>query len=565
MTNTAVLFLDPTGNASSAAAGFRKDLVAAVKERFTNVIVCTPHDASLAANDVATATLVIAEPGAASIMLDLEPSQESLWILTFPRSHYRDPASKPWVKSILEVEALLDAPRYIVASEEARDQLEAVVSGRRIEVVVLARQAQQEEAFPPVNYEPLSLAYQRPGSVDRWDADWTTIASSHVRASDEDSVPTSWQDPDVANKISGLAASDDSKQIDSDVSIIGSNLNFITQLADTLKRGHVRSIRMQEWSHITGPANFDDTMRLIDTSDTIIAEWIRPNAKWIQEHAPRDRQLIVRGHRYEVTTAFPDAVDMQRYSAAVVITPWVGRELVQKFRWPNEKIVYIPNFIDSSYFYRPKLNGAQFTLGMVGIRPGLKRIDLALDLLRELRQVDARYNLRIRSALPVDYINWSKDAASQVQWFETVHRVKNDPLLRGAVFFDPPGNDMSAWFRQIGVVLSLSDIEGSHVALGEGIASGALGVARRWPGILGLWPEKFVHDSLQSALKAILDVREDGALEAVVQGDHLLPTLDTARIIEAWKTLIDGNVDDARQYFGAIDPSLDVYAPHSIE
>lgn len=344
-----------------------------------------------------------------------------------------------------------------------------------------------------------------------------------------------------------------------EIGILGTKLTFIDELSRDLARNSASRVTLDEWVHLSAPPNAAYSKSILEKSDVIIGEWARPNNFWIQERASKDKRLIVRAHRYEVTVDFPRKIDMERYFGGVVIVPWVGRSLVQNFDWPSEKMVYIPNYINSRYFRRPKLDGAEFTLGIVGITPDLKRLDLAIDLLERLRMEDLRYVLRVRGNLPSEHINWHKQPLQAEQWGSILNRIDSNPLLRNSVHFDKPGRDMAAWYQQIGVILSTSDLEGSHVALAEGVASGSLPIARRWPGIETLWPEDFIHDDLESAVESVLSSRNHQVRERLVSQFQKLKCLDQDRILEAWWDLINGRILEAQEAFGPVDWNAPLY------
>lgn len=343
------------------------------------------------------------------------------------------------------------------------------------------------------------------------------------------------------------------------IGILGTKLTFIDELGRDLARNSASKVILDEWPHLGAPPDAARSTSILASSDVVIGEWARPNNFWIQERAHSDTRLIVRAHRYEVTVDFPHKIDMNRYFGGVVIVPWVGRTLVQKFNWPIEKMVYIPNYVNSRYFHRPKLDGAEFTLGIVGITPDLKRLDLAIDLLERLRMTDLRYVLRVRGNLPTDHINWHKQPLQAQQWGSILHRIESNPLLRNSVHFDLPGRDMASWYQQIGVILSTSDLEGSHVALAEGVASGALPVARRWPGIETLWPEEFIYDDLESATDSILNSRNHQVRKRQISRFQKLKCLDQDRVLQAWWDLINGRIEEAQQSFGPIDWEVPLY------
>lgn len=345
------------------------------------------------------------------------------------------------------------------------------------------------------------------------------------------------------------------------VGVMGTKLTFIDELSQQIKNSTGARVEMNEWKFLSGPTNKEHANELVRNSDVIIGEWARPNNFWIQDRARAETKLIVRAHRYEVTTEFPRSIDMDKYYAGVVIVPWVGRKLVQDFGWPAEKMVYIPNYINGRMLFRPKRDDARFTLGIVGITPSLKRLDLALNLLAKLREIDARFTLRIRGSLPTEHVNWDSDPRIAQQWEEVRLRLELDPLVRNAVFFDPPGRDMARWYERIGVILSLSDVEGSHVALAEGISSGALPVARRWPGIQTLWPEDFIFDDFDSAVHWVSRVTDAEWFHRTTERFRKHQSLDHNQVLAAWRELLQGNRSTAQEYFGPIDWEAPVFDP----
>lgn len=345
------------------------------------------------------------------------------------------------------------------------------------------------------------------------------------------------------------------------VAVLGTKLAFIDELARDLTHASNAEVTLDEWTHLAAPVDQHRSQALIDRSDVIVGEWARPNNVWIQQHAANDKRLIVRAHRYEVTVDFPASIDMSRFESSVAIVPWVGRVLVQKFGWPAEKMVYIPNYINTRYFRRPKLPGSEYTLGMVGVTPDLKRLDLALDLLEALREHDTRYTLRIRGSLPPEHINWARQPSIPQQWGSIQHRLRTRTTLRNSVFFDTPGRDMANWFQGVGVILSLSDLEGSHVALAEGVASGALPVARPWPGITTMWPTDLVMDDLPSAVDWLLQAQDHTWRQDMIERLQAHPMLDQDRVLDAWWSLINGRRNEAQAAFGPVDWTVPPYTP----
>jgi glycosyltransferase involved in cell wall biosynthesis len=163
--------------------------------------------------------------------------------------------------------------------------------------------------------------------------------------------------------------------------------------------------------------------------------------------------------------------------------------------WPAAKVASVPNFVDVSQLDRAKLDGAQYHLGIIGIVPSRKRLDLALDVLEELRRDDDRYLLYVKSRMPWEHWWVWQLPAEREHYSAVLRRVQRSPLLRDAVVFDDAGPDVAAWLRRVGFVLSTSDDESFHVAPAEGMASGAVPVIRHWPGAETIYDPGWIRET----------------------------------------------------------------------
>lgn len=93
-------------------------------------------------------------------------------------------------------------------------------------------------------------------------------------------------------------------------------------------------------------------------------------------------------------------------------------------------------------------------------------------------------------------------------------RIEESELLRGAVSFDPQGDNMAQWYQEIGVAVSTSDFESFHFTLADGAASRALPVGLAWPGAEWLYPNEWLHADTASAADYVLNQMKDQTLLA---------------------------------------------------
>jgi glycosyltransferase involved in cell wall biosynthesis len=333
--------------------------------------------------------------------------------------------------------------------------------------------------------------------------------------------------------------------------VSGYDLKFVRELADRLNRRTDLEVVVDEWPYLS--RGNEETQSLAENAQSILAEWARPNAVVLSQLKKVDQFLVVRLHRFEIESEYPRQIAMDNVDAVVYIAPHMGRRISGELGWPVDKLLYIPNFIDLDWLTRPKLSGAQFCLGIVGVLPMLKRLDLALDLLSRVRQEDPRFALLVRSALPWENRYVWEDAQQREYFGWCLQRIERDPALRGAVTFDVAGRDMARWYRRIGHILSTSDVEGSHTAVAEGMASGSVPVVRPWAGARELYGNEWLHNSIDDAAKSILKCSDVEVWKerSVAARAEVRRTHDTQTIVRAWADLLHGDLEGARTHFVA--------------
>jgi glycosyltransferase involved in cell wall biosynthesis len=208
--------------------------------------------------------------------------------------------------------------------------------------------------------------------------------------------------------------------------------------------------------------------------------------------------------------------------------------------WPTEKIVTIPNWVDDVSLDRPKLPGARFNLGFIGMAPARKRLDRAFDVLERLRAVDPRYHLFVKTKLTWDY-PWLWRRPEEREHIDLVmRRSQRSSLLRGAVVFDQFGPDVASWLRKIGFVLSTSDDESFHLAPAEGMASGSVPALLDWPGSETIYDPRWIHpstDAMAASIAAMVDEDRWGNERAVAR-EQARSGFALSRVASDWVDLI---------------------------
>jgi glycosyltransferase involved in cell wall biosynthesis len=233
--------------------------------------------------------------------------------------------------------------------------------------------------------------------------------------------------------------------------------------------------------------NPEKTLELLEWADIIVAEWTLGNAVFCAKHKKPHQRLVTRLHLQERGTNFPAELNYENVDLVIFVGPHILEECVEKFKMPRDKVCVIGNFLDFKKYDRPKFGGTEFNLGLIGIVPSRKRLDLAVDTLRHLLEKDSRYMLHVKGPSPQSY-NWLWARTKEREYYQEIFHTINSSELKHKVVFDPAGNDVDSWFQKIGYLLSPSDFESFHMAVAEGMCSGAVPVVWNWEGASSIYP-----------------------------------------------------------------------------
>ena len=148
-------------------------------------------------------------------------------------------------------------------------------------------------------------------------------------------------------------------------------------------------------------------------------------------------------------------------------------KICNKFKHFNGGEV-IWNYVKSSMFIDiPKENENEYNIGMMGILPKSKRLDIAIDIIENLIKKDKRYKLYV---LGKWYTEWQDTLKrpEEIKYYKKLENRINYLKLKNHVIFDKFTYNPEIWFRKIGYLLSVSDIEGCHQAVAEAITTGTI-------------------------------------------------------------------------------------------
>lgn len=317
------------------------------------------------------------------------------------------------------------------------------------------------------------------------------------------------------------------------VLVAGHDLKFFTLLQKKLEATGQFEFLTDQWQ---GHNKHDEakSRALLEQADVIFCEWCLGNLKWYSHHKRPHQRLVARFHLQERELPYVAEANWDNIDHISYVSEFIRREGQKAFGFPFEKTSVIPNLLDESKFTPKKKTGdARYTLGIIGVAPARKRLDRALDLLEALLEEDDRYCLRVKGKHPLDY-GWLLKREDELTYYRNVfERINSNPKLRHKVIFDPPGDDVNDWFTMVGFILSPSDFESFHMAIGEGMLTGAIPIIWDWDGAAEIWGERFVIKKLSEAFSAVTKATPLGG-----KGFEVLENNSSKSVAESWGNIL---------------------------
>jgi glycosyltransferase involved in cell wall biosynthesis len=254
----------------------------------------------------------------------------------------------------------------------------------------------------------------------------------------------------------------------------------------------------------------------LDDADVVWVEWCQRAAVLVSLLDLAPRRVIIRLHSFEAFTVFPHLVDPSAVDVLVTVSPTFAKLSAAVVPELGAKSAYVPNAVDLKAISKEKAPSAKRTLGLVGWSAPAKDASWALDVLELLRQTDPNWTIRLVGSPP--------DASASEGVAQYARRIDERlDRLGAAVTQTGQVDDVAHELKQIGVIVSSSTRESFHLALAEGVASGAVPVVRDWPslrkfgGAHDTWPAEWIVRSPEEAVHLINEGQD------IVDADAYIP------------------------------------------
>lgn len=286
-------------------------------------------------------------------------------------------------------------------------------------------------------------------------------------------------------------------------------------LEDQIRKDHLYEVFVPVSMGINTTAIWNRTLNqekilgeLVDWCDVVFCEWAGLHAAWLSRYLPPEKQLILRLHSYEAFSDWPYFINFGGVDGMVFVADHIKRLTDAQFHFSEhcKKTITLQNFNDPTLFSTTKTAEARRTLGMLGYSNLNKDPLFAAQLLLRLRQDDPAWHLRLTGSY------WDPETLNpaELEYFRKFTDFIAENGLEEAITFVEFTNDIGAELTNVGFILSCSHREGTHEAIIEGMASGAVPVVRRWPMVKNLgapetsYPDLSYFDTIEEAAGLVL-------------------------------------------------------------
>lgn len=248
--------------------------------------------------------------------------------------------------------------------------------------------------------------------------------------------------------------------------------------------------------------DFKALARKLFNYDIVFCEWGLGNLSWLSKNKFPDQKIIVRIHAQEFNTEHLRNSSWNNVDKAIFVGPHKLDLFTDIFPDFADKAELIYNLVDTEIFNLPKIPEHEFNLGLLGVLPKSKAPNLAIDILKQLRNYDLNYKLFIKSKKPEE-LDWVLKREDEKAFYDKFCEEIIKQNLQDSIVWEPHGTDVHDWFRKIGFILSPSEFESFHLAIPEGMSSGAIPIIRNWEGADRIYPKKFIFSDIEGAVSLI--------------------------------------------------------------
>ncbi|WP_405293902.1 hypothetical protein [Methanobrevibacter sp.] len=285
--------------------------------------------------------------------------------------------------------------------------------------------------------------------------------------------------------------------------IVGVDLKFIAPAIPYLEKYYEVKVDELDWKK--SKVGSKKSVNLLRWADIILCEWMEYYAPWYSQNVSDNQKLFIRAHRYEIALEYGHLINFENVCGVITINYFLLELFSNVFRIPREKMSVLNNIVETSIYGNVKTEDYKKNIALVGYAPSYKGYMRALSILNRLKEYD-NFKLYLYGN-DFTKMHW-KDNPEQIEYFKSCDEFielneLSDSIINGGWV------ERKDMFCDIGYVLSLSDLEGSHLSPTEAFADSTISLLIDWPGVEYVYPKEIIFNDLEDIVKFILGSYSD--------------------------------------------------------
>lgn len=301
-------------------------------------------------------------------------------------------------------------------------------------------------------------------------------------------------------KLKGIAEPNTKKP---NLLIVGVDLKFIVPAIPYLEKHYIVKVDELNWKK--NKVGSKKSVNLLRWADIILCEWMEYYTPWYSQNVSDNQKLFIRAHRYEIALEYGHLINFDNVCGVITINYFLLEIFSNVFKIPREKMFILNNIVETSIYGNAKTNDFTKNIALVGYAPSYKGYMRALQVLDKLTEYDD-FKLYLYGK---DYteMHWKNDP-EQIEYFNSCDKFIEMNNLSDSVI-NKGWTERKDMFAEIGYVLSLSDLEGSHLSPTEAFADSTISLLINWPGVEYVYPKEIIFNNLEDIINFILGSYSD--------------------------------------------------------
>ncbi len=212
--------------------------------------------------------------------------------------------------------------------------------------------------------------------------------------------------------------------------------------------------------------------------------------------AAKEKKIVCRLHSYEAFTNYPSHVNWNTVDKLIFVAEHLQKLVIENFKINKEKTIIIPGGVNiSKWGFKQRSPG--FNVAYVGYINYKKGPSLLLHTFKAIYDRDNRYKFYIAGQY--------QDPRYHLYFQQMIKEFG----LENNFFFEGWQGDLDKWLEDKDYIVCTSILESQNMSVMQAIAKGIKPIVHNFAGARGIYPSKYLWNTIDEAVKMITEESYD--------------------------------------------------------